>query len=463
MTDQSRPHLRASRPDPAALPSPLRPYVPPAYRVLPKRLFYGWYIALGCAAMTMVAGGVGYYGLAVFLAPLQEEHGWTNSQVSGATSMFFLIGGVLGAVVGPYIDRHGPRYFQIAGVLITGGLAMLIGGITEIWQLYVLYALIATGNGLASAVSISAMMSRWWIRRRAKAMSISATGISLGGVILAPLGAWMVDIGGLALAAPVLGGAVLVIALPVVLWVLVFDPREMGVLPDGDRTEEEAEAAVRAAGRRHLSAESQQRRWTRREAMRTVPFWAILVGFVLILMAQTGFVIHQIAFLEDRLGSRSAAALALSTTALGSIIARLVVGQFADAVDKRWLTTGIFVVQGLAVLGVIAFENPVATYLLILVFGFTIGNVYMMQSLLVSDIFGVVSFGAIFGLIGLAAQAGSGLGPFAVGVLEQATGSYDASFVVTALTTFVAGAIVLLARPVAPPAAEEARDAEAAG
>ncbi len=445
------------------LPRPLRYRTPLASRVLPDGMFYGWYIALGCAAMTMVAGGVGYYGLAVFLEPLQEEHGWSNSAVSGATSMFFLIGGVMGALIGPYIDRYGPRASQIAGVVVTGTLAMLIGGVTQLWQLYALYALIAVGNGLASAVSINAIMSRWWIRRRAKAMSISATGISLGGVILTPLGAWMVEEGGLKLAAPVLGGAVLVVALPVVLWVLAFDPREMGLLPDGDRSPEEAEAAVRASGRRQLSAESQQRPWTRREAMRTVSFWAILVGFVLVLMAQTGFVIHQIAFLEERLGSRSAAALALSTTALGSIIARLAVGQFADVMDKRWLTTGIFAVQGTAILLVLAIHNPVATYLLILVFGFTIGNVYLMQSLLTSEIFGVVSFGSIFGLIVLAAQAGSGLGPFAVGVLEDATGSYTSSFIVTSIVTYIAGGVVLLARPVAPLTAEEAREAEAAG
>ena len=445
------------------LPRPLRPRTPLASRILPTRLFYGWYIALGCAAMMMVAGGVGYYGLAVFLEPLQEEHGWSNSAVSGATSMFFLIGGIMGAVVGPYVDRHGPRMFQIVGVVMTGALAMFIGGVSALWQLYLLYALIAVGNGLASAVSINAIMSRWWVRRRAKAMSISATGISLGGVILTPLGAWMVDKGGIALAAPVLGGAVLVVALPMVLWVLVFDPREMGLLPDGDRSVEEAEAAVRASGRRQLSAESQLRPWTRGEAMRTLSFWAILVGFVLVLMAQTGFVIHQIAFLEERLGSRSAAAWTLSTTALGSIIARLIVGQFADAMDKRWLTAGIFAVQGSAVLLVLAIDNSVATFLLILVFGFTIGNVYLMQSLLTSEIFGVVSFGSIFGLILLAAQAGSGLGPLAVGILEDATGSYTSSFVVTAIVTFIAGGVVLLARPVAPHSVEEAREAEAAG
>ncbi|MCK9487684.1 MAG: MFS transporter [Dehalococcoidia bacterium] len=423
---------------------------PPAARILPSRVFYGWYIAIGCAAMMMVAGGVGYYGLAVFLDPLQEEHGWSNSAVSGATSMFFLVGGVVGAVLGPYIDRNGPRVYQIVGVLLMGVVVMFIGGITELWQLYAIYATVAVGNGLASAVSINAMMARWWIRRRARAMSISATGVSLGGVILTPLGAWMVERGGLSLAAPALGAAVLVVALPVVLFVLTFDPRDMGLLPDGDETEEDARAAVAATGRQHLSLESQSRMWTRGQAMRTVSFWAIIIGFVLVLMAQTGFVIHQIAFLEERLGSRSAAAFALSTTALGSIIARLAVGSFADNMDKRWLTVGLFVVQATSVLLVIWIENSVATYVLILIFGFTIGNVYMMQSLITAEIFGMVSLGSIFGLVTLAGQAGSGLGPFAVGVLEDATGSYNASFVVTALITYAAAAVIILARPVPP-------------
>src|SRR5690606_34425402 len=156
------------------------------------------------------------------------------------------------------------------GVILMGVVVMFVGGVRELWQLYAIYAVVAVGNGLASAVSINAMMARWWIRRRARAMSISATGVSLGGVILTPLGAWMVERGGLSLAAPALGAAVLVIALPVVLFVLTFDPKDMGLLPDGDRSEEDARAAVQATGRQHLSLESQSRVWTRAQAMRTV-------------------------------------------------------------------------------------------------------------------------------------------------------------------------------------------------
>jgi predicted MFS family arabinose efflux permease len=228
-----------------------------------------------------------------------------------------------------------------------------------------------------------------------------------------------------------------------ILAVIVWDPREMGLKPDNG-------APVPAVARANLDDAVQHRRWTRAEAMRTLAFWAILIGFLLALAAQTGFLLHQIAFLQDRFGSRSAAAFALSTTAMGSIIARLVVGQFADRLDKRLLTVVLFVVQGLAVLGVVAIENTAVTYALVLIVGFTIGNVYMMLSLLVAEIFGMVSFGTVAGLIGLATQTGSGAGPFLVGWLEDLTGSYTAPFLITALTTIVAAAVVGLARPPPP-------------
>ncbi|MFP4514264.1 MAG: hypothetical protein ACLFRV_15075, partial [Acidimicrobiales bacterium] len=64
---------------------PVPSRTPPAARILPDRLFYGWYITIACSAVLMATVGVGYYGLAIFLGPLRETHGWSNAVVSGAT------------------------------------------------------------------------------------------------------------------------------------------------------------------------------------------------------------------------------------------------------------------------------------------------------------------------------------------------------------------------------------------
>lgn len=389
--------------------------------------------------MMFATVGVGYYGLAVFLRPLQEENGWSNTVVSGATGLYFTVSGVTGFLIGPLVDRNGPRPFLIAGVTLIGGSAVVLGSVSSVAALYAVYLVQAVAFGMAGSVPVNSILARWFVTRRAQAMSISATGVSLGGIVLSPVGSWMVGQGGVALAAPVMGILVLAVGLPIALWVLVWDPERVGLTAD-------LGAPVEAANAAALADDVQRRVWTRADAARTIPFWAILIAFLLVLMAQTGFLLHQIAFLEDRLGSRESAALALSTTAFGSVVARLAVGRFADRLDKVLLSVALFVIQGLSVLGVLAFTSPVATYLFVLIVGFTIGNIYMMQTLLVAEIFGLVSLGTVLGVTGLAIQVGSGIGPFVVGWLDDRSGGYDLPFTISALVTLASAGVVMLAR-----------------
>jgi len=413
---------------------------PLGLRLLPARVHYGWWISIAVAVVMFATVGVGFYGLAVFLRPLQDENGWSNAAVSGATGLYFSVSGLTGFAVGPLIDRKGPVRFMVGGVLLVGVSGILLSLVGELWQLYAVYLLQAVAFGLSGSVAVNSVMSRWFITKRAKAMSISSTGVSLGGVILSPVGTWLVERGGVALAALFMGSLVLIVGLPIVWTVIVWDPAEVGLEPDGGAPDPKVDRA-------NLGDDVQRRVWSRAEASRTRAFWTILIAFVLVLLAQTGFLLHQIAFLTDRLGSANAAALALSTTAFGSIVARFALGQVADRLDKRLMSAALFVVQGSAVLGLLVFDNRIITYALVMIVGFTIGNVYMMQTLLVAEIFGLVSMGTVFGVISLAAQIGSGLGPFAVGWIEDATGNYTLPFVLGASLTLLSGLIILFAQP----------------
>ena len=110
--------------------------------------------------------------------------------------------------------------------------------ITEPWHLYLAYTGQAVAFGLSGAIAINALMSRWFVTRRAWAMSITFTGISLGGMVLAPVGTWLVGRGGVDLAAPILAAIVLVVALPVSLFVLVGDPASVGLEADAGAPDE---------------------------------------------------------------------------------------------------------------------------------------------------------------------------------------------------------------------------------
>jgi sugar phosphate permease len=415
---------------------------PPAHRFLPGRVFYGWYIAFGCLLMQFVTVGVGYYGLQVFLRPLRDEHGWSASVVSAASAMFFAIAGISSFFVGRYIDRYGPIPFMYAGIALISTGTFGLGFVEHKWQLFACYSVMAVAFGGGGGVAVSSLLTKWFIGQRAKALSISSTGVSLGGAVLVPLGTALIASGGLRRGAPILGILVAAIALPVLWSSIAATPESMGLHPDGV---DEATASTR----KRESAVGQYKVWSRAEAARTIPFWAILIGFALALAAQTGVLIHQLAFLQGdgQLGSKSAAAFAVTATTSGSIVARLIVGTFADRANKVHLAVGFVALQALTALSYTYLHSRIGLYLAATVFGVTVGNVYMLQALVTSEVFGLVSYGTIYGMVSLAGSMGSAGGLLFTGwAVDHSNGNYTMPFRVLAAINFLAAVLVSFAR-----------------
>jgi len=101
----------------------------------------------------------------------------------------------------------------------------------------------ALAYGMGAAVAVGSIMSKWFIHHRAKAISLSSTGVSLGGATLVPLGTWLIGEGGLRLGAPVLGATVVIVALPVLWLAIVPDPE--GIVTGGHDNKAARTVAVR--------------------------------------------------------------------------------------------------------------------------------------------------------------------------------------------------------------------------
>jgi cyanate permease len=120
-----------------------------------------------------------------------------------------------------------------------------------------------------------------------------------------------------------------------------------------------------------------------------------------------------------------------------------IIGRFgAQAIITRFNTMRFTVVlalmQGLSFV-ILAFSNGTVGLMVgSAVFGITIGNLLMMQSLLVADRFGVLDFPRISARIALLATVGMAVGPFALGWLRDNAGGYATSYVVAALCSSVA-------------------------
>lgn len=409
----------------------------------PKRkLFYGWWIGLAGTLILTISSGIGFYGHGVFLDPLCHAHGWSKGSVSSAITLYFFTSGISGLMIGRQIDLFGPKRLLVLGALLVGLAFVLLSRITELWQLYVVYLMMAVGWSCTSLIPINALLVNWFILRRGRVMSLVMCGLSIGGIVLVPLATFLIARWGLTIALPALGVLYCLGILPPALFVVKKQPSDVGQLPDGRSPIDEPSRKAAEA----LRHDHQTQTWSRSQAIRTLSFWAIVAAFFLAMICQVAYLVHQISFLSKSLGL-AGAATAVSLTAAASIAGRLILGVFIDPLDKRHVTMALFLLQGAAILALAYSTHTFVLYLGTFIFGLTMGSIIMTQSLITAECFGMISFATVSGMVGLFVAVGSAIGPAIAGMIYDATQSYHFAFTFFAFVSLLAAVAILFARP----------------
>ncbi|MCH2185346.1 MFS transporter, partial [Myxococcota bacterium] len=406
--------------------------LPAIHRVFPK-VYYGWIVVGGTFLQLMVCVGIGFYSQQVLVDALPTNGHFERVEVSAASSLFFLLTGLFGFGIGPLIDRAGARGFIFAGALIQGIALIWIGRLGSPQQLPLAFALLALGFALSTSVPTGALLTRWFIARRAMATTLSQTGVSVGGALMIPIATYWILHKGLAVTTAGLAAAIALVTIPVVIFVLRWDPRAYGLEPDGSLE------WVRRS--RHLSLSVQHREWQRREALQTSTFWKLCIAFGFGLAAQVGMIAHQLAALSEQI-PREIAMWGGSLIPIGSVIGRLIVGSVADRFEKRRVAIGLFLLQGLGICSFSFSTSPTALFASTALFGLTIGSIFMLQSLITADLFGIPSFGRVFGAVQLGSQLISSTGPLVVGWLFMFYGGYPAALRWLAVSSLLGAAIL---------------------
>jgi MFS family permease len=412
-----------------------------AKQPIKPNVFYGRWIVLAGTAILFVSSGIGFYGHGVILDPMRTLHGWSKATISSAVTLYFFTSGITGLMVGRQIDRYGPNGVLVFGAVIIGIGFVFLSFISAVWQLYFIYFIMALGFCCTSLVPVNTLITRWFVRRRGFAMSLTNTGLSAGGIFLVPLASYIIFHWGLQIALPILG----IVYCVVVIFATAFikqHPSDLNQFPDGEPPEEPS------LGRQttRLGYSSQMRSWSRFDTVRTVAFWSIVAAFSLALTGQIAFLVHQVSFLSQYLGT-SGAATAVSITAGASIIGRLWLGTFVDRCDNRHVIMVCFLLQSAAVMALAHFHHVVILYLGTFAFGLTMGNIIMMQSLIIGECFGSVSFATISGLAGVFTMCGAAFGPTIAGAIYDATQSYQTAFTLFAAVSLVAVFLIHFAKP----------------
>lgn len=401
------------------------------------RFFYGWYVVGAVLVIMTVTAGLGFYNLSVYLKAFVAQGGFSVSATSGATACFFIASGISGLGVAALIDRYDLRWVITAGAFFAAFATLGAGYVTELWQLYLFYILFGIGYAGAALIPGTTLVARWFVRQRSVALSYASTGLSLGGILLTPLSAWLIEHLGLGGAAPWLA-LILILGIVPVAWILIRpSPQSMGVGPDGDPIARDASGAPLPAD--GIAFE---------RAVRSRFFILSTAAYIFAMMAQVGAIAHQYSLVFARTENSGTARLAVATMAAASIIGRLIGGQALAYIPSRAFVLGLTVAQGVA-LALYAFaESTPALIATTVIFGLTVGNLLMMQPLMVAEAFGLKAYGRIYSFTQLFMTAGVATGPAAIGFLYAWLGGYEVAFLGMALSSILAFLLILSAGPV---------------
>ncbi len=197
-------------------------------------IFRGWVVLAGLFVTMTVTSGLGFYAQGVFLDALVVEQGFSVGVAGAGTGVFFTTSGIAGYYAGRLLATFDARLVMSVGSLIGATGLALLGQVRNEFQMVVVMIIFGMGFALTSLVPSSAIVTRWFVRKRSVALSIASSGLSLGGIALSPVVATVVDADSMIYWAPRLAIAFLIGMLPAVLILIRGAPEPMGLRPDGD-------------------------------------------------------------------------------------------------------------------------------------------------------------------------------------------------------------------------------------
>ncbi len=405
--------------------------------VLGGRVYYGWVVVGVVTVANLSAFSLNpIFGL--FVTPLEQEFGWDRATIARSLTIGTVAGAVLAPLLGYLIDRMGTRLLMIAFGLASAVAFLLLGQVQAVWHfnllIAVLLALLITGVGqMMGAINIS----RWFVRRRGRAMGVAMMGASAGSVLFVPLCTLLIAALGWRQTYMLLGlGTVLLISLPALLF-MVDTPERLAL--GGHR--ELRSSAGPMPGLESGAA------WTLREVARTRTFWLTLLGIMLGTLCVQGYFIHAVPHMEARGFSRALASGVWSTFFFTGIFAKFLWGFVIERIGVRRGLVILFCGEAAGIYLLLSATTPLALFVYAVFNGLAHGPYLQLLGMVWADYFGRGAIGRIYGVAQPAILIAGSLGPWLAGYLFDRTGSYDGFFRFAIVVCLVCVGLFLLAPP----------------
>ena len=407
-------------------------------------VFYGYWLIGVAFVAQLVAVGVTNYVAGPFMAPMVEELGWTRAEYTIPRSLGMFVMAGVGFVIGALVDRHGGRRFMLLGTLVCSASLWLLGQTeTLLGWIVVNGVLLTAGAGLLGNLVVNVTLAKWFVERRGFAVALAAMGVSFAGIAVTPAVTWAIEAWGWRSAWEGLAVASFLVAAPVALFVRR-TPEDHGLLPDGKT------AADAAAGRTAIAEADLARSMTRRQALSSFAFYALIGAFGLFTINIVVVLLHAMPWLDDEGFTPTLAAQMIVVTSIPAMLAKPVWGFFIDRLQAKPLGALGSAVTGsslLLIVAALAFDSLAWTTVGFFLLGIGWGGMIPIQEVIWAGFFGRRHLGAVrsaampFSLVFGAAA------PLLVAFYRDSVGDYTGAMIAVAAANLMAAILMLAVKP----------------
>ncbi|MCH8988683.1 MAG: MFS transporter [Chloroflexi bacterium] len=398
-----------------------------------KPIYYGWYVCAAAVFIGFVAIGA-RNSFGVFVVPMSDEFGWNRFTISAAAALGVLVNGLSQPFMGRVFDRTGGRKLILISLVVLGVATAMLALTFHILFLAFMFGIVASLAQSGPALSnTAALMSRWFKRRRATAISINSAALSLGGMIMVPFSMYLLQATNWRVAWIALGIIVLS-SVPLAYMFIHERPAKRGLYPDGDPAPPQDAGG---APRREAVGPLEVERW--QDSFKTAPIWQMSASYFI--CGTTTFVlsVHFIPYALDR-GVSGGTAAAIFGLMMGlNIIGALGAGMLADKLGgtKNWLAL-VYLMRGIAYVLLLTLPAPMGLWIFAAVAGFSWVATLPLTSSLTADVYGLKALGTISGITFMFHQIGGFSSVLLAGLLYDITGSYTIPFAIVGALLFPA-------------------------
>ncbi|RLQ23226.1 MFS transporter [Seongchinamella sediminis] len=399
-------------------------------------MFFGWKVVAGGFTAQLFVVGFLTYAVSLLVTPVQDEFGVSLEQVMYSLTGATFLGLFMQPMAGAMIDRFSVRGIMIAGSLLYALGLYAVSLASSIGQYIAAFALtMALANALVGSMCSSALVSRWFVASRGRALGIAALGTSVGGVLVPALISYWLGTVGWRGAVENLALCVLLVMLPVVALTIRNYPADLGLHPEG-LTEAPPEAG--SAGDPDM-----------RGILRSPAFWLLGLALGLLFSAYSAVLANISPYAINLGSSKEQASALIMAVAITGFIGKILFGM---AADRFSLKTALWTAQALVALSfVVLAQQPghIGMLLGASILGLAAGGMLPVWGAMMAQLFGLGSYGRAMGLMGpiitLCVMPGFAI----VGRMYDSLGSYTPSLY---LFTGVCAVSALLLLPLKLPA-----------